>query len=65
MSKFIELIVSPTGETKIETRGFTGQGCRQASAFLEQALGTQVSERLTSDFYQSESVRTNSQEEPA
>jgi hypothetical protein len=60
--KIIEVIVSPTGETKVETRGFTGPSCRQASAFLEQALGTKASERLTSDFYQSETVRTNSQE---
>lgn len=63
--KIIELIVSPEGQTKVETRGFTGPSCRQASAFLEQALGTKAKERLTSDFYQSETVRTNSQEGPA
>ncbi len=49
--KTIEIIVSPTGETRVETRGFTGSSCRQASAFLEEALGTQTSERLTSEFF--------------
>lgn len=48
----IEIIVSPQGETHIETKGFTGAGCRQASEFLEQALGRRANERLTSEFYQ-------------
>ncbi|MCH7727466.1 MAG: DUF2997 domain-containing protein, partial [Planctomycetes bacterium] len=29
--KTIEIIVSPTGETKIETKGFSGAECRDAS----------------------------------
>jgi hypothetical protein len=37
--KTIEIIVSPKGETKLETKGFAGDSCRQASAFLELALG--------------------------
>ena len=52
MTKLIEVIVSPTGETKIETRGFAGGQCRQASSFLEEALGVRASERLTAEFYQ-------------
>lgn len=39
MTKIIEVIVSPKGETKIETKGFVGGECRQASRFIEQALG--------------------------
>lgn len=54
MNKIIEIIVAPTGETRIETRGFAGSKCRQASAFLEQALGARVSERLTAEFHQQE-----------
>jgi hypothetical protein len=50
----IEVIVSPQGETRVETRGFAGISCRQASRFLEQALGTQASEKLTPEFYQQE-----------
>ena len=51
MSKIIELIVSRTGETKIETKGFAGSSCQDASRFLEQALGAKTSEKLTAGFY--------------
>ena len=50
--KTIEITVSPTGETKVETRGFTGGECREASRFVEQALGTRTAETLTAEFYQ-------------
>lgn len=39
MKKLI-VTAKPTGQTTIEAEGFHGQGCTQASAFLEQALGT-------------------------
>jgi hypothetical protein len=52
MSKIIEVIVSPTGETKIETKGFQGSSCRAASQFLEETLGQATGERLTAEFYQ-------------
>ncbi len=42
MSKIIEITVTPRGETKVETRGFTGGECREASRFVEQALGARV-----------------------
>lgn len=54
MNKVIEIIVSPTGQTRVETKGFTGSQCRQASAFIEQALGARVGERLTAEFHQQE-----------
>jgi hypothetical protein len=49
--KIIEITVSPTGQTKIETKGFQGAGCRQASEALERALGVKVSDQPTSEFY--------------
>jgi hypothetical protein len=52
MKKIIRVIVSPTGETRVETKGFGGGECRQASRFIEHALGLSVSERLTAEFYQ-------------
>ena len=55
MMKTIEVIISSQGETKIETRGFVGNSCQQASQFLEQALGTKVSEMPTAEFYQTQS----------
>jgi len=54
-SRIIEVIVSPTGETKLETKGFSGSSCRDASRALEQALGLQSREQLTAEFYQSAS----------
>ncbi len=50
--KIIRVIVGPKGETRIETKGFSGGECRDASRFIEQALGQPVSEQLTSEFYQ-------------
>ena len=48
----IEITVRPGGETKVETRGFTGGGCREASRFVEQALGPRTAETMTAEFYQ-------------
>jgi hypothetical protein len=56
MSKTIEIIVSPKGETTVTTKGFAGSSCRDASKFIEQALGQQTSERLTAEFHQAQQV---------
>jgi hypothetical protein len=49
--KIIEIVVSPAGQTKIETKGFTGAECQRASEFLEKTLGAKLSERVTPEFY--------------
>jgi hypothetical protein len=51
LNRTIEIIVSPQGETRLETKGFAGNTCREASRLLEQALGTKAKEQLTRDFY--------------
>ena len=51
MSKTIQVVVSPKGETKIETFGFTGSSCQDASRALEQALGAKAEETLTGEYY--------------
>ncbi len=56
MKKVIRIIVGPKGETRVETKGFSGGECREASRFIEQALGQRVNEELTSEFYQSQST---------
>lgn len=53
MKPEIEIIVAPDGTSRVETRGFQGSGCRQASQFLEQALGQRLSEQLKPAFFQS------------
>jgi hypothetical protein len=50
--KTIEIIVSPTGETTVQTKGFSGSTCRDASKFIEQALGDRTAEQLTAEFHQ-------------
>ena len=60
--KKIEIIVAPNGGTRVETTGFVGAECREASRFLEQALGQRQTERLTNDFYVTESEQQRLQE---
>ncbi|MEK6247699.1 MAG: DUF2997 domain-containing protein [Planctomycetales bacterium] len=50
--KTIEVIVSSDGQTKLETKGFTGSVCRDASKLLEAALGKTTEERLTAEYHQ-------------
>ena len=50
--KIIKITVDPKGNSKVETRGFTGGECREASRFVEQALGTRSAETLTAEFHQ-------------
>jgi hypothetical protein len=52
MTRIIEVTVSPKGDTTIQTKGFVGGDCLQASKFLEQALGVVASESKTGEFYQ-------------
>ena len=52
----IEIIVSPEGKTTVQTLGYTGPSCRDASKFIEQALGQRTSEMLTAEFHQAQSV---------
>jgi len=52
--KIIEITVSPNGDAKVETKGFTGGACREASRFVEQALGARSAEALTAEFYQAQ-----------
>ena len=52
----IEITVDSKGQSKVETRGFTGGECREASKFIEQALGRPVNEQLTPEFYQSQTT---------
>ena len=50
--KIIEIIIAPNGQSTVETKGFTGSECRDASRFIEQAIGQQTNEILKSEFHQ-------------
>jgi len=54
--KTIEIVVAPDGATTVRTKGFVGPECREASRFVEQALGIRTAETLTAEFHQGQSV---------
>ena len=59
--KTIEIVISPSGTSRIETRGFSGAACQEASRFLERALGRSAGETLTAEFYQTQTSDTLNQ----
>ncbi len=63
MSRIIEIIVTPTGETTVQTKGFSSDSCRDASKFLEEALGQRNSERLTAEFYRTAPTETQNRQQ--
>src|SRR5262249_50769748 len=56
MPRLIEVIVSSTGEATVQTKGFSGQDCMQASRFLETALGVTGRNKKTAKYSQSAST---------
>lgn len=62
MTRQIEILVAPDGATTVQTLGFTGPSCREASRFVEQALGKQVGEKRTAEFYQRQSAQNENQQ---
>jgi len=60
--KTIEIVVMPEGKTTVQTLGFSGSSCQDASRFLEQALGQRLAEHRTAEFFQTvESQQTQQQ----
>ncbi|MDB5319502.1 MAG: hypothetical protein JWN40_1133 [Phycisphaerales bacterium] len=52
----IEIIVSPTGQTRLTTRGYAGTACKDASRALERALGAVQSDVATPEMHQAQSL---------
>jgi hypothetical protein len=52
--KTIEITVDREGRTTVETKGFTGGECRQASRFVEVALGVTVVDTPTAEAFQNQ-----------
>ena len=55
--KTIEIIFAPNGQSRVETKGFVGGACREASRFLEQAIGQSAQEVMKPEFYQTASAQ--------
>ena len=56
MPRIIQVIVSPRGETTVQTKGYSGGECREASKFIEQALGQRTSETMTAEFHENQNA---------
>jgi hypothetical protein len=52
--KTIEITVDPKGKAVVQTKGFAGASCRDASRFVERALGERSGETLTAEFHQAD-----------
>ncbi len=53
MKRTIEILITPDGQSRVETKGFAGPNCREASRFVEEALGTKTAEQLTPEYHAS------------
>jgi len=60
--KTIEIIITADGRTSIQTLGFSGPSCRDASKFIEEALGQRIAENRTAEFYQEQAVDQQQQQ---
>jgi hypothetical protein len=49
--KTIEIIVDADGKATVQTRGFAGGECKEASRFVERALGVVVADVPTAEAY--------------
>ena len=50
--KRIEILVQPKGTVQLQTHGFAGSPCLNASRFIEAALGTRTAEQLTAEYHE-------------
>ena len=50
--KRIEILIDPQGTIRVQTFGFAGSTCQDATKALEEALGQKLSDQTTPEFYQ-------------
>lgn len=54
----IEVLVGPNGEVKLEAHGFKGKSCKEATEFLEKALGGKQDTKVKAEWYVRNSTAT-------
>jgi hypothetical protein len=59
----ITVTVAPDGTSRVETSGFVGSDCREASRFVVQALGNSLSEQLKPEFHQTATEQQQARQE--
>jgi hypothetical protein len=58
----IEITITTKGETSVQTKGFTGSSCRDASRLIEEAIGQRTGEQLTAEFHETIPVEHHQQQ---
>jgi hypothetical protein len=48
--KIIDIVFDADGNASVETKGFAGKSCLEATADLERELGSVTAEKKTADF---------------
>jgi hypothetical protein len=61
-TKTIEITVDSEGGVSVKTKGFTGSTCKDASRFIEQALGHSSHETLLPEYFQQGNVSDHIQQ---
>ena len=56
--KTIEITVDVQGNSTVETKGFAGFECVEASKFVEQSLGKQLELQTTAEFFMPASTQS-------
>jgi hypothetical protein len=51
MKKQIKILYGPNGEIEIEAVGYKGKGCKEATKFLEEALGTEKDTKQKAEWF--------------
>ncbi|MGA2496815.1 MAG: DUF2997 domain-containing protein [Tepidisphaeraceae bacterium] len=58
----IEIIVDTKGEATVQTRGFSGATCKDASRFIERTLGEVRHDTATPEMYQPATLQQPAQQ---
>ncbi len=58
MQQQIHVDVAPDGSLRIDAVGFTGAGCEQATAFLEEALGEVTGKQRKPEYFRRQTTRS-------
>jgi hypothetical protein len=61
--RVIEVVVTPQGDAVVQTKGYAGADCLEASKWLEQALGVTTVERKTAEFFQTSTTEQHLQQQ--
>jgi hypothetical protein len=63
MPRITEVIVTKEGQTTVQTKGYSGSTCLEASKWLEQALGIVTTDRKTSEYFETGTIEQHVQQE--